>query len=563
MKITSQNSVNVVIDEETFEFAQGSTLEEILKEVPAPKYTPLAALINGHIQELTYPVYADSNIIWIDQTDQIGMRIYKRSLFLVLATAVDNVFPGVNLKIAHSLSNGTYCEIRSEEYKILVDENIDAIREQMKKIVKEDRPIVPQVISKDDAIKFFESQGKIQNAENIKYKPGSTVRLYSCGGVFDYFYEPVAANTGILKYFDVHSYHDGLILSIPTRDDPYTLPPYEPPQKLSQVLLEGERWGKLLEVENVAQLNKIIETKQLSEFVQINETLHERNLYEIATDISQHSDVKLILIAGPSSSGKTTFAERLYIQLRVNGIKPVTVSLDDYFVNREATPKDEFGAYDFESLYALDLDLFNEHLVDLIAGKEVVIPRFDFTTGSRKDEGETIKLEKNQVLIVEGIHALNEKLTESIPHKYKRKIYISALTQINVDDWTPISSSDTRLIRRIYRDIQYRGTSVKNTIKMWPSVRRGEEKNIFPFQEEADYMFNSSLIYEKSIFKKLVQPELEKIEPGEPEYHEAQRLIRLLQFFVPAYAQTVPVNSILREFTGGSCFDNEVCSLAF
>ncbi|SMB83253.1 uridine kinase [Desulfonispora thiosulfatigenes DSM 11270] len=555
MKVLNQNLINVEVNNQPLQIDQGSTLEDILKVVPAPLHTPLAAIVNGQIQELTYPIYADSNITWIDTTNDIGMRIYKRGLFLVLATAVNNIFPKATLKIEHSLPHGTYCEIRCEDFRILVEENVNAIKNEMKRIIAENRPIKRQDIFKNDAIKFFQGQGRFENANNIKYKPGDTVSLYSCGTVFDYFYEPVATSTGVLKLFDLHSYHYGLILRIPAKNNPNILPTYHAPQKLSQILYEGERWGELLEVENIAQLNNIIETNQLGEFVQINEALHERNLYEIAKSISDHNDeVKLILIAGPSSSGKTTFAHRLYIQLRVNGIKPITISLDDYFVDREFTPKDENGGLDFESINALDLELFNRHLVDLIDGKEVIVPRFDFTTGRRKAEGHKVKLEANQVLIIEGIHGLNEKLTESIPHSNKRKIYISALTQLNVDDWTPISSSDTRLIRRIYRDIQYRGTSAKQTINRWPSVRKGEAKNIFPFQEEADYMFNSALIYEKAILKGLVQPELEKIGPGEPEFLEAQRLIRLLQFFVPAFPDNVPINSILKEFIGGSCF---------
>lgn len=550
----NNNLINLMINDDKFQFNQGLTLQDILEQLPPQEYLPLGALVNNQIQELSYPIYTDSSVSWININNPIGMRIFKRSLYLVLATAVEDLFPGSTLRIEHSLPNGTYCEIKCKNGNPLTEENVKQLETEMKKIIDADLPITKRVISKNDAISFFTKRGRTEIAKNVINKPGDTVSIYTIRSVYDYFYEPVATSTGKLKPFDLHLFYNGLIIRMPSPNGSDIMPPYHAPKKLSQILYESTRWAELLEVQDVAQLNQIIEDNKLSEFIQINETLQERNLSTIAQDIADNRDIKLVLIAGPSSSGKTTFAQRLYIQLRVNGINPVTISLDDYFVDREHTPKDEYGEYDFETIEALDLPLFNEHLGRLAEGEEVEVPRFDFKTGSRKDKGEKFKLGENQLLIIEGIHGLNERLSASVPHKHKRKIYISALTQLNVDSWTPISSSDTRLIRRITRDFQYRGTSAQETIARWPSVRRGEGLNIFPFQEDADYMFNSALIYEKSVLRNLVQPELEKIPTDAPEYLEAQRLIRLLQFFIPSYSEKVPVNSILREFIGESCF---------
>ncbi|MDD2496940.1 MAG: nucleoside kinase [Desulfitobacteriaceae bacterium] len=552
MSMPTLKKIQVKIDADIHQIPRGTTLQEVLEKLSENVIPTAAALVNGELQELTYPLYADSIVQWLDLTTDAGLRIYKRSINFVLLAAVSNLFPHHQLKIEHSLAKGTYCELRGEPTLSPMD--IARIQEEMQSLVALNLPITRREVSRDDAQKYFLSCHRPGKAQLISYKPGDTVYLYTCGPVTDYFFGPMAPNTGCLKYFELRPFDKGFILIVPDKDNPTGFSPYREPKKLAAVFSESERRGELVGVDKLAQLNELIQSGQESDIIQIAETLHERNLHKISNDICVNRDIRLVLIAGPSSSGKTTFAQRLSIQFRVNGIKPVAISLDNYFVDREINPRDENGEYDFEHINALDLELFNTHLEELIAGKEVTIPLYDFKTGSRIPNGDRVKLGPDQILIVEGIHGLNEMLTASISQKNKRKIYVSALTQLSIDDYNPIPSSDTRLIRRMARDLQFRGTSVQDTLKRWISVRRGEEKNIFPYQEDADYIFNSALAYELAVLKGLVEPELEKLPSWVPEYVEAKRLLYFLEYIIPISPENVPLNSILREFCGGSCF---------
>ncbi|MEL7564018.1 MAG: nucleoside kinase [Dehalobacterium sp.] len=553
MSIPNPKIVKIKIGEKIYPVAQGTSLSDVLDQYPSSSFPIVGAIVNGELQELTYPLYADSIVNWLDITSDAGVRIYKRSLYFVLLAAINKIFPNYRLKIEHSIAQGNYCELRGKD--ALTRSDLAAIEQEMRSMIDRDLSITRRDVSKDDAIKYFQSQGRLEKARLLKYKSNDTVSLYSCGSVTDYFFGPLVPNTGRLQFFELRFFAPGFIIRMPEKSTPDALLPYQEPKKLAAIFRESELRGELMQVENIAQLNGIIESGAHNEVIQMAETLHERDLSKIAGSIcADCPEVKLVLIAGPSSSGKTTFAQRLSIQFRVNGIKPVAISLDDYFVDREQTPRDEFGEFDYENIHALDLTLFNLHLAQLIEGKEVAVPKYDFITGTRSSETQKVKLDKNQVLIVEGIHGLNEILTATIPKKNKRKIYVSALTPLNIDDCNPISSSDTRLVRRMSRDLQFRGSSIESTLTRWPSVRRGEEKYIFPFQEDADFIFNSALSYELAVLKALVEPELKKMLPSSPQYPEAKRLLLFLQYFVPICPDGIPLNSILREFWGGSCF---------
>lgn len=406
-----------------------------------------------------------------------------------------------------------------------------------------------------EAESLFESTGRMDRYRAIEHRNKELVTIYNCGGMDDYFYGYMAPDTGYIKVFGLKYYQGGLIIRFPDKSSPGTLPEFIEQEKLFNIYLEFKRWGRILEIENVGALNTLVKEGRAVEIVRISEALHEKKIASIADMIVESGHrKKIILISGPSSSGKTTFAQRLSIQLRVNGLKPVTISLDDYFVNRKETPRDEKGEYDYEALEAIDVKLFNRQLNDLIRGKEVELPVFNFNTGAREPSGRKLQIDDDHVLIIEGIHGLNEKLTPEIPRENKFKIYVSALTSMNIDDHNRIPTTDNRIIRRLVRDHQFRGSSTVSTIKRWPSVRRGEEMNIFPFQESADVMFNSALMYELGVLKTYAEPLLMEIDNSTVEYSEARRLIEFLSYFLPIDPKDVPANSIIREFIGGSCF---------
>ena len=529
------------------------TAEQLRQPIPI-----VGALVNNTLRELTFPVSTDSEIIPIDLTSELGVRIYWRSLSLVLIRAAREIYPGCHVLIEHSLSKGIFGEIILTNGKYADADCIELIEKRMRRIIAADEPIIRVSMPVNDAIALFDADQQPDKARLLHYRKSNIVKVYRCGWLHDYYYGYMVPSTGYLKVFELRPYNTGFILRFPRTESPTALQTFVPSPQLAKVFGEFERWGRILEVDYLASLNERIASGKGHEIVRIAEALHEKKTAAIADSITSEKErLRLILIAGPSSSGKTTFAQRLMVQLRVNGLRPVSISVDDYFVNRDCTPKDANGELDFECLEAIDLDLFNEHLRALIAGKPVQLPRYSFVRGAREKSDRVLQITKDQPILIEGIHGLNERLTPSVPKDEKYKIYVSALTQLNMDEHNRIPTTDNRMIRRIVRDYRTRGYSATNTIAIWPSVRRGEERHIFPFQEEADVMFNSALVYELAILKSHVEPLLKQVRPDDPAHVEAKRLLKMLQYFLPMEEDEVPLNSILREFIGNSCFYKE------
>jgi uridine kinase len=532
---------------------EGTTLNDIVIENSLLNDIPIVlGKFNNKLYELGTEIFEDGKFDTVDITNRIGMMTYVRTLQFVLIISVLELFPTAKISIEHSLSKGLFGEVHKTP--ALDIDDIYEIKNRMSEIIKSNIPIKKISISKERAVKIFEEYNMKDRVKLLKYVNSEEIKLYELNGRYDYFYGPMAYSTGVLKTFDLIYYEPGFILRYPTVDAPSKIPKFHKHEKIAKVFYEAEQCGKILGVGNVGALNDEVVNGDIVNLIRVAEALHEKKIAYIADMIHKRGKVKLVLIAGPSSSGKTTFSKRLGIQLRVNGLMPVFISLDDYFVNREITPKDESGEYDFESIYALDIKLFNKDLELLLQGDEVEIPSFNFITGKREWHGNKIKIPENGVMIVEGIHGLNETLTSSIAMDSKFKIYISPLTQLNLDDHNRISTTDVRMTRRIVRDYLSRGYGVEDTLKMWPSIKRGEEKNIFVFQEQADAMFNSSVVYELCVLKKFALAELNKIGPESPVYYEAIRLRSFLNFFQEVDKDLVPDNSIIREFTGGSCF---------
>ncbi len=533
---------------------KGITLNE-LKEIIKLKssYLVVAGKVNNYVKELSYNLNENCIVDFIDLSNEDGYRIYKRSICLVLIKAMADIFPWKKVVISHAISKGVFCEIKNG--KELQEEDVIKIENRMNELVKEKLPFIKKTISIESAKEIFKKSGRMDKFSILENRKKNYVTVYECDRFEDYFYGYMVPDTSYLKHFSLRLYNQGIILTYPKKEDPDKLPGFCEQKKLFNIFIENKKWGQILGVENIGALNGIIKEGEGSNLIRISEALQEKKIAQIADMIKNSQPQKrVVLIAGPSSSGKTTFANRLAIQLRVNGLKPVTLSIDDYFVSREDTPKDEKGEYDFEALEALDLPLFNAQLVQLINGEEVEIPIFNFPNGRRNEKGRMLKINYDQIIIIEGIHGLNERLTSLIPRDKKFKIYVSALTSVNIDDHNKIPTTDTRIIRRIVRDYSSRGCMPVTTIKRWPSVRRGEEKNIFPFQEDADVMFNSSLIYELGVMKLIIKPLLLKIDDTNSEYSEARRLLEFLNYFLPINSKDIPSNSIIREFIGGCCF---------
>lgn len=543
--------LSLTVEDREIKVEKGITFKKFIDNYLRDDLAVLCEL-NGQCYELAMEIPTSGNIKVINANSEIGWKIYSRTLQFIFIKATLDIFKDAIITIEHSISKGTFGEIHKSQ-PLNVDDILQ-IKKHMQEIIERDIPINKIQVTKEEAINIFKDYGMMDKVKLLNQVDFNMVKLYELEGRYDYFYGQMAYSTGIIKAFDLIPYAHGFILRNPTEENVRLLPAYKEQKSLANIFYETEKWLDILGVGEVGSLNEKILNNELTNLILISEALHEKKIAYLADSISEKKSVKLVLIAGPSSSGKTTFANRLGIQLRVNGLIPIPISLDDYFVDRVNTPKDENGEYDFESIEAIDLKLFNENLKDLLEGKEVEIPSYNFKTGSREWIGNKLKLPRNGVIIVEGIHGLNPSLTDSISDDKKFKIYISALTQLNLDNHNRIATTDVRKIRRIVRDYLSRGYGAEETLMMWPSIKRGERKNIFVYQEEADAMFNSTLAYELCVLKPYALKELEKIKPGSPVYNEAVRLKAFLSFFKEIKFSDVPENSILREFIGGSCF---------
>ncbi len=519
-------------------------------------YGPVSARVNNKVESLNFRIYNNKDVEFLDITSSSGMRTYIRSLCFVLCKAVEDRYPSGSIALEHPVSKGFYCQLKLDRSIGLDD--VQRIKQRMKEIIADNLPFERFEKHTTEVVELFRQKGMDDKVHLLETSGNLYSYYYTLGNTIDYYYGSLLPSTGYVHLFDLVKYYDGLLLQVPNRQNPQKLEEIVKQEKMLEVFKEHRRWNQILGVSTVGDFNKACIAGHATELINVSEALQEKRISQIADEIFNRGQkgcpVKLILISGPSSSGKTTFSKRLSVQLMANGLRPYPVSLDDYFVNRVDTPKDENGNYDYESLYALDLDFFNQQLKALLNGEEVELPRFNFSTGIREMSGKRLKLDENMILILEGIHALNPELTPHIPAESKFKIYVSALTTILLDNHNYIPTTDNRLLRRIIRDFKYRGYSAEDTISRWPSVRAGEDKWIFPYQENADVMFNSALLFELAIIKDYAEPILRKVPNNRPEYSEAYRLRKFLEFFVPLQDKELPPTSLLREFLGGSSF---------
>lgn len=511
--------------------------------------------VNGKLQELHKKLKKNGEIEFVTTADSAGSSSYRRSVTQLMLKAVYDVAEEGTVEkvsVLFSLSKGYYCKIAGS---VKTDEAfLSRVKERMDELVKKDIPIKKRNIHTDDAVNLFRTHRMYDKEKLFRYRRVSRVNIYNIGEFEDYYYGYMVPSTGYLRYYDLKSYDEGFVLCLPTMQEPEKLPEFEPQQKLFSVLKESKNWGENLKLATVGDLNETIAHGGLNQMILVQEALQEKKISEIAHAIAKNREKKIIMIAGPSSSGKTSFSHRLSVQLRAHGLNPHPIALDNYFFDRATCPLDEFGKPDFEGLAALDVELFNKDMTALLRGENVALPTYNFKTGKREYRGNEKQLGREDILVLEGIHGLNDALSYTLPKESKYKIYISALTQLNVDEHNRIPSTDGRLIRRMVRDARTRNITAKGTLSMWDSVRRGEEKNIFPYQEQADVMFNSALIYELAVLKQFAEPILFGIGKEEPEYPEAKRLLKFLDYFLGIPTDDIPKNSILREFIGGSCF---------
>ncbi len=549
--------VTVTIDGERRQYEEGTTYETIVREYQE-KYNNRIALVtvNGKIRELFKKVKKDCEVSFFTISDAVGHKSYVRTAIMLMIRAMQDVVEEGGLekvKVEFAIGSGYYCSVKG---KVRLDQEfIDRLNGRMRELVEADLPYVKKSYPLNDAVEIFRNQNMKEKEKLFRYRRSSYVNVYCLDGYYDYYYGYMLPSTGYVKYFQVFAYEDGLMLLLPDPKSPEKLPSMEPRKKLFQTLKQSDDWGNMVNVGTVGDLNDQICKGNINDLILVQEALQERRIGEIAREIVERKGVKFVMIAGPSSSGKTTFSHRLSIQLRTYGLSPHPIALDNYFVNREDTPRDENGDYNFECLEAIDVKQFNKDMLDLLSGKTVELPSFNFKTGKREYKGDYKTLGPEDVLVIEGIHGLNDAMSYALPNESKYKIYISALTSINIDDHNRIPTTDGRLLRRMVRDARTRGTSAKRTIEMWASVRKGEEEYIFPFQESADAMFNSVLIYELAVLKQYAEPLLFGIGKGEPEYYEAKRLLKFLEYFIGVSSDNLPKNSICREFVGGSCFN--------
>lgn len=545
MKVSYKN-IEVEIKDENL------TVIDAFKEAIEEKENVIACMVNNEVKPLDYVLKQNDEVELLNTSSRDGARIYTRGLLFIMGMAFNELYPEIKLTVNFQLSSSMFCETEKDT---ITEEMIENVKARMQEIIDKNLKIKKIEMSKEEATEFLKKEntgiGKIQ----IENKEKERVSLYFCEEYYNYFYGVMPISTGYIKLFDIMKYHDGFLIRYPSKNKPNEIKPYQEGKKLLATLEEYDDIYRILGIATLSQLNEKIRNGEAKDIILLSEALHEKKIANIADKIIEDRKKRVILIAGPSSSGKTTFAKRLGIQLKLNGLKPKTISVDNYFVEREQTPKDEFGNYNFEALEAVDLKLLNEHLVKLLNGEEIEVPTFDFKKGTKYYTGKTMKLEDDEVLVMEGIHCLNDELTPAIDKNQKFKIYISALTVLNIDYYNRISTTDTRIIRRTVRDSQFRGYDALKTLSSWYSISAGEEKNIFPFQEGADVMFNTSLVYEINALKKYALPLFSQIGKEEKEYAEAKRLTEFLKYFEPIDIEDIPKNSLLREFIGGGIFD--------
>lgn len=554
-----QSKIKVTVGTKVKEYDRGTSYREIAADFQNDYKEDIAlVLVEHNLQELNKLATEDCTLTFVTTADDAGHKAYKRSATLLMLKAMYDVAEMTEageiekIRVDFSVDKGLYCTMKGTVQP--TQEFLNKVAARMRKLSEEKIPINKKTIPTREAVDLFRKYGMKDKERLFRYRRVSSVNIYSVSSFEDYFYGYMLPDAGYVKYFELIQFDEGFVLQLPTIEDMKNVPEFKPRKKLFSVLKEAEEWGEMLDVSTVGALNDKIVEGNMAQLILVQEALQEKKIAEIAEEICKCSDKKFVMIAGPSSSGKTTFSHRLSVQLLTHGMKPHPVALDNYFKDREFTPKDEFGNYDFECLEAIDVEKFNEDMSALLAGKLVEIPSFNFKLGKREYKGDYMKLGKEDILVIEGIHGLNDKLSHSLPKESKYKIYISALTQLNVDEHNRIPTTDGRLIRRMVRDARTRGSDAKTTLGMWYSVRRGEEKNIFPYQEEADVMFNSALIYELSVLKQYAEPLLFSIRPEDKEYPEAKRLLKFLDYFLGISSEAVPNKSIIREFIGGSCF---------
>lgn len=545
--------MKVTYKDEEITCKKGMKISEILKkQIEESKYTVVGAKFNNEYKNLDSEISEDGKLELVDISQKEGTKIYRRTLIYIMGMAFEEIMPEALITVDYQLANEMFCEIENEK---ATKELIEQVKQKMKEIIAKDLQIEKRVMTREEAEKFFRDTGTIRGKLQLDLKSNKNIHMYFCNDYYNYSYGTLANRTSCIQAFDLVTYGKGFLIRYPSTSSLGKVPKHIKNQKLAWALDEYKEIHRLLSINTVYKLNKAILEDRVKDVIMLSEALHEKNIAKIADKIVKKKDIKVVLIAGPSSSGKTTFAQRLGIQLRLNGLKPVTISVDNYFVERPDTPLDENGEYDFDCLEAIDLELFNSDLNKLLNGEEISVPEFDFLVGTKRYKGKKMSLAEDEILVIEGIHCLNEELTKIIPNEKKYKIYTSALTVLNMDYFNRISTTDNRLIRRIVRDYNFRGYSAKSTLSTWHKVNKGEEKNIFPYQEEADTIFNTSLIYELAALKPSAMPLLEAIGRDEPEYAEARRLINILKYFEPIAEEYVPTNSLLREFIGGSNFN--------
>lgn len=554
----NQEMVKVTIDGKEHEYAIGTTYREIVDEYQeeVAEAPVILVMADGKLRELQKKLKGDCTLEFVTTKDHIGFETYKRTVCLVLLRAIYDVAGKENIEkvmIHYSVGNGYYFTMAG---KAVLDQHfLDNVKTRMQELADMCTPIGKRSVNTDDAVSLFHHHRMYDKEKLFRFRRVSKVNIYNIGYYEDYFYGYMADHAGYVKYFDLKLYDEGFVLELPTRKNPSVISPFRPEGKIFQVQKESQEWAEKMDISYVGDLNDHITKEGISNILLVQEALQEAKISDIAQRIVLEGNKKFIMIAGPSSSGKTSFSHRLSIQLLAHGMKPNPIGVDNYFKNREETPLDEYGEKNYECLEAIDVEQFNKDMLALLRGERIELPVFNFKTGHREYKGDFLQLGPEDVLVIEGIHGLNDKLSYALPAESKFKIYISALTQLNIDEHNRIPTTDGRLLRRIVRDARTRGTSAKDTIARWPSVRRGEEANIFPYQEQADVMFNSALVYELACLKVYAEPLLFGIDKSEPEYLEAKRLLKFLDYFISVPSEDIPHNSLLREFVGGSCFD--------